>query len=432
MGVCCYQLGFGEAWRSVSEPDYDECVDHIDGAFEGARVVWHPYLDHLCGISGDTDGPCEKCGTLGACCEGNDPNNPTGCFNTTPLNCGSLGGRFGGIGNLCEDADPCGATPDDFGACCARHLDGGGLSVRSCQYTSSFACRGEFDNNRIRTNAHHYPGMTCSEAFPIINTEDQPCDEEGHFPCNGCNRAPCCEGEPETQFCRMVDVGTCAGESFPLGMHCQIDDLCEPLPSETQACCLDEETCEDLGVIECRARGGIPSQTGQRCVSFGEDGEPIQWECAPPTECLPRRDHYRQRYWTAKLCDDVSFSINKFESTIREGYDADGARSRHQVRSSGGTNRRDVCKHIGGRLVMDEDNFVHLGYCSNPRFSSPQRGTQPNNDWAQYHRARIGSDDREKYGLARRGDHVFVGKIHTPYWFEVEVSSTALRCGGAD
>jgi len=207
------------------------------------------------------------------------------------------------------------------------------------------------------------------------------------------------------------------GRPGQFGEHCLIGNPCAPAVAPVMACCLPDGTCTDLTEQECSNLGGQSAPTGDKCVDQNEFGEQVIWDCSPPEGCFSKRFPGPKR-WTAKLCDDVSFAINPFTGDAES--DIEGAKSRHHVRAEAGVPGERLCKTIGGRLMMDDDGFVRLGYCSNPRSG----GTV----FKQLHRAELATDREGQFGT-NKGDHVFVGTIHTPFWFETEVTSIEFVCG---
>jgi len=303
-GACCDPFGCYE--------DLDKNCTAFGGQFQGGGTSC---FGTVCPVP-----------STGACCR-----SASVCEDSDGSACESSGGIYYGDGMPC-DFVACDGEPPALGACCltdgtCRQMEEyrcdsfGGVyhgnatvcDAEVCTMPYGGCCLPDFDNHcQLRTPAK------CAEAGGEYLGHGTDCDH------SWCDRGTCCL---EDGSCELVNVNVCffvhrgvlfngsgvACESTtcpPVGACCHGGDCSIHSQSvcvgpvfngqyqgngtncdgtgctlNDYACCLPDQSCEDVPAHDCRDRGGIQGGSGSRCATSPDCPEPPQACCLSDGDC---------------------------------------------------------------------------------------------------------------------------------------------------
>lgn len=243
----------------------------------------------------------------------------------------------------------------------------------------------------------------------------------------------CCGG---ISCLNALDADDCTFQSGALanyfeGFDCDFVN-CE-LGVVVGACCVPDVGCvlttrifQDINNPSCVDRGGDFLGEGTTCA-VDENGIGL---CDPPPPlegCItPRPDRAAGRGWSPNLCQNAVFLLDGPDPDAivlpSDPPDAGdfGMTTPHPIRALPDRATDDPCAHHRGDLVIDDDGFASVAFCSQPVSGDPTS--------RQWSLAGLYVVDSDPNGFVAPGDAYFAGAYHAPFFTEAHLRSHKMRC----
>ena len=225
------------------------------------------------------DDPCPPPAVYGACC---DPASGVPCAEMKESECAELGGLFefntpcadancGGTGQICPLPDPADQEP-----LCAFLATSQCLTVATDETCLPLRVSVDDFGHPIALDCDCFPPVPdCGpiRVTPILGTP------EFDLSCENI-----CPDEP-AELCQVVlnDPGNFMGPQIPSGILMPGDVIWCDCPTQTEACCFIDGSCQDLRPQDCIDQQGTPSPYSDICLGDG-DGDGVDDACECPCD----------------------------------------------------------------------------------------------------------------------------------------------------
>lgn len=364
------------------------CEDQLGGTWQGGfrcKCVGTNWDSPECRSwdceTGSVKGSC-CCKSVNSFCDEVSASNREGCEDDVAYwQCPSATHYFAD-GTRCSSVQ-CSGTPHvDVGACCEY---GGGIDRCRDGYSRS-ACEG-FSNFY-----KYHDGRTCSEIVGTLGA------------CRPLDGA-CCYGA----VCAVTDPAACeAGGGVFLGANTE----CDPYP------------CEGVRPIkDCRQARTAAERRPPRTTDGGYARAWTPDQCAPGVYGITTYDQAVLSYCRGE-CDDPKHQGDQYPMTIHP------VRAMHIDETTLNINNREVCeRHFGRFRILPNGDHVVV-FCSKPHDSQFSDSKQTGLAKLYTVTADIFIDGEPDVPMIHKGDQVYIGSHHTPYFAEAHLASDTRICGG--